>query len=108
MLFVSIVVSREINRRHYFGSNLYIMSRTNNELSVLAERVTVNGVTSGWQPVTSRVSQSSNLGPVLYNVFINSLDVGLEGASSKFADDTQLGGAVDSYQGWRGLANRSR
>ena len=74
----------------------------------LSQRVIVNGVTSGWQPVTSRVSQSSNLGPVLYNVFINSLDVGLEGASSKFADDTQLGGAVDSYQGWRGLANRSR
>ena len=61
-----------------------------------AQRLIVDGVTPSWQPVTSGVPERGTLGPVLFDVFRNNSDVGLEGALSKSAENTKLGGAADS------------
>ena len=51
------------------------------------QRVILNGVKSEWREVLSGVPQGSVLGPLLFLIFVNTIDNGLSSKVLKFADD---------------------
>lgn len=61
----------------------------------------MSGVKSSWHLVTSDIPQSSVLGSVLFNAFINGLGEGIEYTPNEFADNNKLGWTADVLEGWK-------
>jgi len=71
-----------------------------NWLESRSQRVVVNGSMSRWRLVTSGVPQGSIWEPVRFNVFMKYLDSKIKCTLSRFEEDTNLSGVVDTPEGW--------
>ena len=74
-----------------------------NWLNGRKQRVKVEGCFSDWRPVSSGGPQGLMLGPLLFVIFRNDLDVNVQGLVSKCADESKLGGIIDSEEGYQEL-----
>lgn len=76
-----------------------------NYLSNRLQRVVINRSMSSWMEVKSGVPQGTILGPLLFIIYINDIDVGLPSNVSLFADDFAIYREVSSTKDCEILQN---
>merc|ERR1711867_265956 len=95
--------SRLIEKVKSLGVNMQTVRWIKHWLQDRKQKVVINGCDSSWANVTSGVPQGSVLGPLLFLIYINDIDQGVGGLSPLFADDTKLGGVIESCLGTKKL-----
>ena len=83
-------------RSHGMGVN--IVTWIQNWLTDRNQRVSVEGQTSAWTAIYSGVPQGSVLGPLLFLIYINDLDDGVNRNIIKFVDDNKMCRRVQTRQ----------
>ena len=66
---------------------------------MVCDIVVLNGTHSTWCDVKSGVPQGSVLGPLLFIIYLNDIDIGLQNNIYKFADDSKIAGRVSDVNG---------
>src|SRR5437867_13381445 len=79
---------------HGLGGN--VLNWIKGWLSGRRQKVCIDGESSDWAALTSGVPQGSVLGPILFLIYINDIDVDLISTVRKFADDTKMCKSVRS------------
>ena len=75
-------------KQNGIDGNLLILIQ--NYLRNRKQRVVINGMESNWGDIKAGVPQGSVLGPLLFLVYINDLEVGIKSCVKFFADDTSI------------------
>lgn len=94
---------RLLRKLKRYGISDKLLKWIENWLGNRKQRVCVNGGRSRWAEVKSGVPQGSVLGPILFLIFIDDLDVGIVNRLLKFADDTKVFGKVNNEEEARRL-----
>ena len=90
--------ARLINKLKSVGISGHLLKWISNWLTGRKQRTVINGAKSSWSEVLSGVPQGSVLGPLLFVIFINDIDMcaTILTLLLKFADDTKSGNEIRS------------